>query len=283
MSLRTLDATTGELLPAPRNLNSELFVDFDRRDDDQIMKELMGAAVEEYVYSFPQDGKTVMGLSLTGVMAVAQNMGGITCGQPVWTVDDAEITCDISATDHKNGLTVWGTATQLRVMKTRNGDKADTFARGKALSKAQRNAIRKLIPEQIAVEMLRMFINGGKPQRGNAPRQQPQQQRQVRQPEPPRQIEEATVDTSGRVVTSDGEIVGQLQRHGDEPDPVLFGEFERRLANADDLEELKAVGEWAARVDLTQPSVVTAFKARRKELRATAQTGDVEQPELIEV
>jgi hypothetical protein len=176
MSLRTLDASTGELMPAPRNLNSELFLDFDRRDDDQIMAELRGEAVEQYVYSFNQGGSTVTGLSLAGVMAVAQSMGGITCGQPVFAVDDDEITCDISATDHKNGLTVWGTATESRVMKRRDGNaQPDKFARGKALSKAQRNAIRKLIPEQIAVEMLRQFINGGKPTRGNAPR--PQQQR----------------------------------------------------------------------------------------------------------
>jgi hypothetical protein len=182
MSLRTLDAATGELLPAPRNLNSELFLDFDRRDDDQIMAELRGEAVEQYVYSFNQGGSAVTGLSLAGVMAVAQSMGGITCGQPVFAVDDDEITCDISATDHKNGLTVWGTATETRVMRTKNGDKPDKFARGKALSKAQRNAIRKLIPEQIAVEMLRQFINGGKPQRGTAPRQPAQQRPAVAAP-----------------------------------------------------------------------------------------------------
>lgn len=86
-----------------------------------------------------------------------------------------------------------------------------------------------------------------------------------------------TIAHEGTVITDDGEIIDAA------PDPVLMGEFTRRLANADDLDELKAVGEWAARVDLTQPAVVAAFKARRKELRAATQPSDAEQPELIEV
>lgn len=101
--------------------------------------------------------------------------------------------------------------------------------------------------------------------------------------ESPRQVIEATV-VDGQVVTDDGEIVGQLQRQGDEPDAVLMGEFTRRLANADDMDELKAVSEWAARVGLVQAPAVAAYKARKRELRAAAKPdADVEQPELIEV
>src|SRR5690242_11164339 len=114
MSLKVIDAE-GRLGPA-RNLSPQVFLEFDRADDDQIMAEIRGGVVEEYVYEFQQGGQTVTGLSLAGVMAVAQSMGGITCGQPIWEKDDEVITCDIAATDHKKGLTVWGTATEYTVM-----------------------------------------------------------------------------------------------------------------------------------------------------------------------
>lgn len=162
----------GQLLPAPRNLPQELFIDFERQDNEQILAELRGEVIEEYAYQFQQGGQTITGLSLAGVMAVAQQMGGITCGQPVWTVTDDEIVCDISATDHKTGNTVWATASEPRVMQTKNGPKPDKFARAKALSKAQRNAIHKLIPAALATKMLELAIGQTKGQRRREPSRQ---------------------------------------------------------------------------------------------------------------
>ncbi len=171
MSLKVID-NDGELRPAPRNLSSDLFIEFERKDEQQIMAEIQGAAIEEFIYEFKQGGQTVTGLSLSGVMAVAQNLGGITMSQPVWSEStDHEdgtptITCDISATDHKTGMSVWGDATQRWFEKRRDGSTSyDKFARSKALSKAQRNAVRKLIPEKLATQMIRHFRegNGGQP------------------------------------------------------------------------------------------------------------------------
>jgi hypothetical protein len=158
MSIKLIDAETGELLPAPRNLPTDMFLDFERQDNDSIIAELRGEIIEEYAYSFTQGGQTVVGLSLPGVMSVAQQMGGITCGKPEWTYTDDDVMCDIAATDHKTGLTFWGTASEPRVMHTRNGDKLDKFARQKALSKAQRNAILKLIPATVAKKALEMAL-----------------------------------------------------------------------------------------------------------------------------
>lgn len=267
MSLQVIDVE-GRLSPA-RNLAPDVFIEFDRADDDQIMSEIRGGVIEAYVYEFKQSGQTVTGLSLVGVMAVAQHMGGITCGQPVWSSDDAEINCDISATDHKNGLTVWGTATEARTMQTRDGGRVDKFARGKALSKAQRNAIRKLIPEQIAVEMLRRFVSGERPGRGNVPRQQPaQQQRPQRQaaPPPPPVVEVVDADT------------GEIGPGDDEHLYLLLQEFDKRLAIADDPQSLKELKEWVKRVGIdTIEEVGVAFAEKRDELRAARQ----QQPALV--
>ncbi len=151
----------GALVPVTQQLPSQLFEQFDRADEDQIVAELMGGVVEEYAYQFKQGGATVTGLSLAGVMNVAQNMGGITCdGPPRWEITDDEYYCEIAAVDHHRGLKLWGNAAQAR--RYANGS-VDTFARQKALSKAQRNAVRKVIPETIATKMLEAFIGGRKP------------------------------------------------------------------------------------------------------------------------
>lgn len=196
MSLKAI-AEDGALVPAPRNLPTQLFETFDRADDEQIIAELQGGVIEEYAYQFKSGDQTVTGLSLAGVMAVAQNMGGITCGQPVWVITDDEITCDISATDHGRGLTVWGTATEMREMQTRNGPKPDKFARAKALSKAQRNAIRKVIPETVATRMLKQYLSGKRPEARRPIAQPPRQN--APQLAPPVEVYEDTPDGPQRV------------------------------------------------------------------------------------
>lgn len=193
----------GTLVPVTQKLPGDLFVEFERRDNDAIMAELQGAVIEEFVYSFNQNGKRIVGMSLPGVMAVAQQMGGITCGQPIWTITDEDITCDISATDHKVGLTVWGTATAPLMFRDKSGnDRRDTFARAKALSKAQRNAIRKVIPETVATEMLKQFMRGESPQQP----QQYQPSRQQQQRQPPPQVQEVQ-RPAVEIVDEDGVIV----------------------------------------------------------------------------
>lgn len=257
MSLKVIEAD-GTLSPAPRNLPNELFLDFERSDDQAIMAELQGAIVEEYVYSFKQGQATVMGLSLPGVMAVAQQMGGITCGQPIWTLTDTDITCDISATDHKVGLTVWGTATASLV----EYNKPDKFARAKALSKAQRNAIRKVIPETVATQMLKTFMGE---KRGGQPRQQP------RRPEPTRQIAEATVE-GGNVVSADGEIVGRLEQRDDAlTDDQRQRDLEYVKGLVETAENAKELGQaWnvAYRLFGDDPEVLALFSARKEAIKA---------------
>jgi hypothetical protein len=173
MSLKMVEAD-GTLVPAPRNLPTELFLDFDRRDEAQIEAELLGGVVAEYAYRFDQGGQTVTGLSLAGVMAVAQNMGGITCDDaPRWEITDEDYYCEIAATDHGRGLKLWGNASQPKYLRRRDGTQwLDPHARAKALSKAQRNAVRKLIPETLATKMLEAYLAG----------QQPQQRRPIARP-----------------------------------------------------------------------------------------------------
>jgi hypothetical protein len=66
----------------------------------------------------------------------------------------------MKATDTRRGTSLLGTATQPKIMSTRGGEKPDRFAYTKAVSKAQRNAIRAIIPERFLVEMYEQFKEG---------------------------------------------------------------------------------------------------------------------------
>jgi hypothetical protein len=138
----------------------------DRHDEKQILDEIVGRQIDVMVYSF--DGKT--DLSYAGVQEVVRtlNARGATRievasdPRPEFTEveDDGKvyIQCTAYARDTLNGGGAWGTATEPKYMKLRNGDtKLDSFARTKALSKAQRNAEKALIPEEFRQLLIAVF------------------------------------------------------------------------------------------------------------------------------
>lgn len=142
-------------------------------DEQQIVDELQGRALDVMVYSFPMDGKPATGLSWKGIREVVRtlNARGFTRlrispshrphfedvlteeGDPAWEVH-------VYAEDERNGGGAWGVAAQPKQMTLRNGGKKpDPFAKTKALSKAQRNALESLLPAQL-VEALKAQYHG---------------------------------------------------------------------------------------------------------------------------
>lgn len=100
-------------------------------------------------------------LTQAGAVTVARVMGGISTGQPVWTFSEDEVSCDVSATDHVTGLTVWGTSS-APLMITYNDSKSgeevtrrNEHARATALGKAQRNALAHLVPIDVEQALFR--------------------------------------------------------------------------------------------------------------------------------
>ena len=49
----------------------------DQVDDQAIVEMMTGQAIQDYVYSFKQGGKTVEGLTLAGINEAANRRGGI--------------------------------------------------------------------------------------------------------------------------------------------------------------------------------------------------------------
>ena len=133
----------------------------EKRDEEQILAEAQGNIIEEMFYKFPLDGKTVTGISWVGTKEIARRYGGIRMGLPrVEDLGDVYAAV-VAATDTRNDVTLVGSAMQSKTMVLRSGEeKPDRFAYTKAVSKAQRNAIRALIPEKFLLAMEAEFSAG---------------------------------------------------------------------------------------------------------------------------
>lgn len=140
---------------------ADVYRAMDRHDELLILDELQGRAIKTMVYSFESGGQLLTDLSVHGVNETVRLMnerGGCQIGispsiEPIVNeVREGEedyyqvlvFACD--ARFPSTGR--WGTATEPKVMQRRNGDRVwDKFALTKALNKAERNALKKQIPE----------------------------------------------------------------------------------------------------------------------------------------
>lgn len=130
-----------------------------RRDDEQVLLEIQGGFLEEFVYSFPTKEGKVTGLSWVGTKEVARQMGNISVEDCdiLETPDTYRVKC--RAKDIQRNVTMFGVAEQAKRMKLKTGEEIpDLHAMSKAVSRAQRNAIRGLIPEIFIKKMIEQYI-----------------------------------------------------------------------------------------------------------------------------
>lgn len=146
---------------ALRKMEPEDYELLDKRDEEQILAEIKGNIITEMFYSFPMDGRTVTGVSWVGTKEIARQYGNISMDFiKVEETPDSYIAI-VKATDTKRGTSLLGTAMQPKLMQTRKGEVEDRFAYTKAVSKAQRNGIRAIIPERYLLEMYELFTKQG--------------------------------------------------------------------------------------------------------------------------
>jgi hypothetical protein len=130
----------------------------ERKDEDQILEELKGNVIKEYIYDFDQNGRRVTGLSYAGVTHVALRMGHIHTGEPIIQEMNGGFIAKTQATDMKRNLSMWGVAFQSKTLQFRDGGKIeDQFAITKVVAKSTRNALRKLFDEKIVIEMINQY------------------------------------------------------------------------------------------------------------------------------
>lgn len=157
----------------------DVFRAMDALDELQILEALEGRPSEVMVYSFESGGKRQTGLSFAGVAEVVRTMNqervtAIEVASDVPPIvedvqeegDDGQVVTYVQATvyarDKVNGGGLWGTARQAKFQVFRDKSKKprlDPFARAKALSKAQRNAMLPLTPVAYRESLIALHMN----------------------------------------------------------------------------------------------------------------------------
>lgn len=130
----------------------------ERKDEDQIIAELEGNIIKEYVYDFEQNGKKILGLSYSGVLHIALQMGHICTGEPIIQEMNGGYIAKVCATDTKRNVSTWGVSFQPKKMKLKNGNFVDDqFAITKVVAKSTRNAMRRLFDEKVILKLIEAY------------------------------------------------------------------------------------------------------------------------------
>ena len=164
----------------------------DRKDEAQILLEMAGQYIQEYVYQFPMKGGVQRGLSWAGTRELAQLRGNIVLAEPQVTDGGDHWRVVVMATDLQRNISLWGGTHQPKVMRVhildvqgnRTGEvrlEPDEHAFEKAIAKAQRNAIKNLIPISVQKQLIERLIamqGDGRGRRGG-PQQVPTRRSEV--------------------------------------------------------------------------------------------------------
>ena len=140
----------------------------DQVDDQAIVEMMTGQTIQDYVYSFKQGGKVIEGLTLAGINEAANRRGGIQVNQINYEETEHSWIATAEAIDTITGNSRYGAFEQPKMM----GSRPDPFAFTKAIHKAQRNAVKQLIPVPVIREVLNFYLK--RKVSGGATEQQPQ-------------------------------------------------------------------------------------------------------------
>jgi len=128
--------------------------EIERLDDSTIVRMMQGHAIQEYVYSFKQGGRTVEGLTLAGINEAANRRGGIEVSDIEVEEGEASFRAIVKATDVEKRTSRYGAFEQAKM----SGGKADPYAFTKAVHKAQRNAVKQLLPLPLLREVMSYYL-----------------------------------------------------------------------------------------------------------------------------
>ena len=126
----------------------------DTVDDQAIVEMMTGQTIQDYVYSFKQGGKMVEGLTLAGINEAANRRGGIQVNEINYKETEGSWIATAEAIDTVTGNSRYGAFEQPKMM----GSRPDPFAFTKAIHKAQRNAVKQLLPLPVIREVLNFYL-----------------------------------------------------------------------------------------------------------------------------
>jgi len=128
------------------------YILLEKRDEEQIIAEMQGQVLNEYFYEFSAGGRKVTGISWLGIKEIARQYGKIDVTLVELRETDESWIAVMKATDTEKGYGMLGTSVQAKLMSAKGNMIPDPFCVQKVFSKAQRNAIRALIPERMFIE-----------------------------------------------------------------------------------------------------------------------------------
>lgn len=144
--------------------------EIDQLDDNQILAELAGETVKDFIYEVvDKKGKRTVKLSWVGTRQAAMDRGNITLSDPMITDNNGYIRIVVRGTDLKRNVSLFGGCHQPKQIKVndKNGEyhlEDDPYYFTKALSKAQRNVIQSVLPATFLARMVDKFLAAsGKP------------------------------------------------------------------------------------------------------------------------
>lgn len=115
------------------------------KDEEQILAEMKGEFLQNYVYSFKQGGRDINGLSYIGVKEAIRKRGHIEIVDQKIEETNGKIRALVKVHDYTNDIDVLG-ASEAEADKP--------FAYVLAVNKAERNAFAKLIPAKLFAELI---------------------------------------------------------------------------------------------------------------------------------
>ena len=141
---------TTTIAKAPeKTLPVEVFQEMDRRDENQILAEMRGEQLQEFVYSIGLEGRTVTNLSYAGVKEAIRRRGHVEILDYKVDENEEEYRALVRIRDHENQIDVLGAST---------AEKAKPFAYTLAVNKAERNAFTKLIPAKWIATLIHEWL-----------------------------------------------------------------------------------------------------------------------------
>jgi hypothetical protein len=128
-----------------RQLSTQQYQEMDLRDEGQILSEMKGEFLSNYVYSFTQGTRTITNLSYAGIKEAIRRRGHFQIIEQSVTETDGKIRALVKIHDLVNDIDVLGAS---------EADKDKPFAWVLAVNKAERNGYAKLIPAKFFAELI---------------------------------------------------------------------------------------------------------------------------------
>ena len=136
--------------PKQKDLPVQVFQEMDRRDENQILSEMRGELLEEFVYSIRIGEREVTNLSYAGIKEAIRRRGQVEILEVRTEQDEKEYRTLVRVRDHSNNIDVLGAGA---------AEKNKPFAWVLAANKAERNAFGKLIPAKWYATLIQDWLS----------------------------------------------------------------------------------------------------------------------------